>query len=466
MQADCYCDAVCMALSSRCPGGAGGTIWQRQCADKACPGQGTQKKERSRIMFTDFLYVLRAYGMKASLNEWNMLLEALSRNLNAAGLTEFYHMARCILVKRVEDYDRFDQAFAEYFRHVADMDVLPPQVMRWLAKTMSQTPFDQEEVDAVWEGKTLEEIREMMRRRLEEQKEEHHGGCKWVGTGGETAYGHDGYAPFGIRVYGKEGVRRSALEVAGERRFRDFRDDNTVQIRDFQMALKKLRLLSMRDDAAKTEFNVERTIDETSKNAGLLKIVMERPRKNQTKLLLLMDSGGSMWSYTDLCSRLFNAVNRSTHFKDLRVFYFHNCIYDEVYRTPACRAADSVLTEWILGNLSAEYKVILVGDASMAPSELYDRGAGTDYFRYYSGNYLNAYRIHRKTGEAWLRLLRQHFPASIWLNPLHRRLWDYDYGSRTIMAVREIFPMYQLSAAGLERGIRELLNPDRRNMLT
>ena len=239
-------------------------------------------------MFTDFLYMLRAYGMDTSLNEWNLLLEALNSNLNECSLDEFYHMSRCILVKKVADYDRFDQAFAAYFKNIRNMDALPPQVMKWLAKTMSKTPFDKEEVDALWENKTLEEIRDMLRRRLEEQKEEHHGGCKWVGTGGNTAYGHDGYAPFGIRVYGGEhGTRRSALEVAGERRFRDFRDDNTMQIRDFQVAFKKLRLLSMRDDGRKTEFNVDRTIEETGKKAGMLQIVMERPRKNQTKLLLL-----------------------------------------------------------------------------------------------------------------------------------------------------------------------------------
>ena len=411
-------------------------------------------------MFTDFLYMLRAYGMDTSLNEWNLLLEALNSNLNECSLDEFYHMSRCILVKKVADYDRFDQAFAAYFKNIRNMDALPPQVMKWLAKTMSKTPFDKEEVDALWENKTLEEIRDMLRRRLEEQKEEHHGGCKWVGTGGNTAYGHDGYAPFGIRVYGGEhGTRRSALEVAGERRFRDFRDDNTMQIRDFQVAFKKLRLLSMRDDGRKTEFNVDRTIEETGKKAGMLQIVMERPRKNQTKLLLLMDSGGSMWSYTDLCSRLFNAVHQSSHFKDLQIYYFHNCVYDEVYKTPECLKKDSVPTQWLLDNLKPEYKVIYVGDASMAPAELYDRASGFDYFRYDSAHYMNDFVKKQRSGEEWLRLLKKRFPASVWLNPLHVKLWAYDNSMFTVNAIRKIIPMYQLSPAGLDKAIQRLKNP-------
>ena len=403
--------------------------------------------------------MLRAYGMKTSLNEWNMLLEALDQNLNHSSLDEFYEMARCILVKKVADYDRFDQAFVAYFKSLADMEVLPPKVMKWLSKTMAGADPDKEEADALWEKKTHEEIREMLRRRLEEQKEEHHGGCKWVGTGGMTAFGHDGYAPFGIRIYGEEGRRRSAFEVAGQRKFRDFRDDNTMQIRDFQVALKKLRLLSMRDDGAKSELNIDETIDETCQNAGMLQIVMERPRKNQTKLLLLMDSGGSMWSYTDLCSRLFNAVHQSHHFKDLKIFYFHNCIYDEVYRSPQCLKTDSVPTQWLLDNLKTDYKVIYVGDASMAPGEFFDREAGFDYFRYSTSFYMNDFKRHERSGEEWLKALKQRFPASVWLNPMHWKLWNDGYAAYTVSAIRKIIPMYQLSASGLDRAIQQLKAP-------
>lgn len=395
-------------------------------------------------MFADFLYVLRGYGMKTSLNEWTSLMDALELNLNEASLTEFYHMARAILVKKESDYDRFDQAFLEYFKNISIHDSLPPELLSWLAKSLVQTPYDKEEVDAIWGDKSLEEIRRMMAERLEEQKEQHHGGTKWVGTGGNTAYGHGGYAPKGIRVHGA-GMNRSALQVAAERNYRDFRDDKVLQLRQFQVALRKLRLLSCREDGAKSELNVTKTIDQTCEQGGRLKLVMERPRKNQTKLLLLMDSGGSMWAYADLCSRLFQAVNRSSHFKDLKIYYFHNCFYDQLFTSPACSWEERVSTEWVLHNLKSEYKVIIVGDATMAPSELLEQGGNLDYF-------------HRndQTGMYWLEALKNRFPSSIWMNPLHERLWDYDASSYTIRLVKELFPMFQLTARGLEAGIKEL----------
>lgn len=174
--------------------------------------------------------------------------------------------------------------------------------------------------------------------------------------------------PKGIRV-GGPGKNRSALQVAEQRNYRDFRDDAVIQIRQFQVALKKLRLLSCREDGPKTELNVEKTIEKTCDEGGRLELVMERPRKNQTKLLLLMDSGGSMWAYADLCNRLFQAVNQSSHFKDLKIYYFHNCFYDQLFTTPSCSWRDKISTEWVFHNLKPEYKVILVGDASMAPSD-------------------------------------------------------------------------------------------------
>ena len=211
-------------------------------------------------MFTDFLYILRGYGMKTSLNEWTGLMDALDLNLNEASLTEFYHMARAILVKKESDYDRFDQAFLEYFKNVKEQDCLPEALQRWLSKAMTQTPFDREEADAQWGKKNIEEIRRLMEQRLAEQKEQHHGGNKWIGTGGTTAFGHSGYAQKGIRVHGS-GMSRSALKVAGERNYRDFREDKVLQLRQFQIALRKLRLLSSKDDGARTELNVTKTIE-------------------------------------------------------------------------------------------------------------------------------------------------------------------------------------------------------------
>lgn len=395
-------------------------------------------------MFTDFLYILRGYGMKTSLNEWTCLMDALELNLNEASLTEFYHMARSILVKKESDYDRFDQAFLEYFKNVEEQDCLPEELARWLSRAMTQTPFDKEEADAAWGKMDIEEIRRLMEQRLAEQKEQHHGGNKWVGTGGTTAFGHSGYAPKGIRVHGA-GMNRSALKVAAERNYKDFREDKVLQLRQFQVALRKLRLLSSREDGAKTELNVTKTIEKTCDRGGRLELVMERPRKNQTKLLLLMDSGGSMWAYADMCNRLFQAVNQASQFKDLKVYYFHNCFYDQLFTEPGCSWDDKISTEWVFHNLKPEYKVIIVGDALMAPSELLEPGGTLDY-----------YHENEKEGMYWLKALKKRFPSSVWLNPLHERLWDYDAGSRTIELVRECFPMFQLTARGLEAAIKEL----------
>lgn len=395
-------------------------------------------------MFTDFLFLLRHYGMKTSLNEWNSLMDALELNLNEASLTEFYYMARAVLVKKESDYDKFDQTFLGYFKNITTYDSLPAEVLEWLEKAWEQTPYDKEEVDARFEGLGLDEIRKMMEERLKEQHEQHHGGNKWIGTGGTSAFGHSGYSPRGIRV-GGPGKNRSALQVAEERNYKDFREDSVLQIRQFQIALRKLRLLSCREDGPKSELNVEKTIQRTSDRGGQLELIMERPRKNQTKLLLLMDSGGSMWSHAELCSRLFQAVNKSSHFKDLKVYYFHNCFYDQLFTTPNCSWKDKVSTDWVLHNLKAEYKVILVGDGAMAPSELVRPGGSLDYFHH-----------NDKTGLYWLQLLKHKYPAAIWLNPIDEKIWDFAYGSYTIGLIREEVPMFALTAAGLEAGIKAL----------
>lgn len=383
--------------------------------------------------------------MKTSLNEWNSLLDALELNLNEASLLEFYYMARAILVKKEADYDKFDQAFGAYFKGVQDSSTFPPDFKKWLAKAMAETMYNKEEVDAIWGNMTLEEIQKLMEQRLREQKEAHNGGTKWVGTGGQTAFGHSGYAPKGIRV-GGVGHRRSALKIAEERNFRDFRDDDVLQIRQFQIALRKLRLLSNKDEAPKTELDIDETIEETCKQAGQLRIVMKRPRKNQTKLMLLMDSGGSMWAYADLCSRLFKAVNESSQFKDLKTYYFHNIFYDNLFTDPSCRWANRISTDWVFHNIKNEYKVIIVGDASMAPSELLLKNGNIDYYR---GN--------EESGLTWLKKLKKRYPAVIWLNPLHVKLWHYDYSSRTIGMVESTVPMFPLTVHGLEDGIKELL---------
>ena len=335
-------------------------------------------------MFTAFFYLLKDKGLPVSLNEWMTLMEGLDRGLEHASLTGFYYLARAVLVKTEADYDRFDQAFLEYFKGVEHVEELPKELLDWLSDPAPQADYDKDEVDRRMAELELEDLRRMLEERLAEQHERHDGGNKWIGTGGTSPFGHSGYNPKGIRI-GGPGRNRSAIQIAGERNFRDFREDHTLDLRQFQVALRRLRQFSALDDGPKDVLDVDETIKETSDNAGQLSLVFTRERRNMVKLLLLFDSGGSMWPYSTLCTTLFQAVSKANHFKDLKVYYFHNCFYDKLYTTPGCYESHSVDTEWVLKNLGSDYKVIVVGDASMAPSELLSRG-GNIYYWYGSSN--------------------------------------------------------------------------------
>ena len=273
-------------------------------------------------MFTSFFYLLRARGLKVSLNEWMSLIEALDKGLHGSSFTGFYYLCRSVLVKSEADFDKFDGAFLEFFKDMELTDELPQELLDWL-ENPKEKPGEEFDMDRAMQNEWLsqEEIQRMFLERLQEQKEEHNGGSYWVGTGGVSVFGNSGFSPRGIRV-GGEGGQRRAFQVAGERKFRDFRDDNTLDIRQFQMAFRRLRQFSAKADEARTEFDIDGTIRETCDNAGNLKVVYERPRKNTVKILLLMDSGGSMDYYSRMCSALFQAVSKSNHFKDLQVFYF------------------------------------------------------------------------------------------------------------------------------------------------
>ena len=395
-------------------------------------------------MFITFFYLLRGKGLKVSLNEWLSLIEALDKGLCNASLMNFYHLCRTILIKSEADYDKFDMAFAEYFQGIKTPEDIPEEFWKWLNDDIKIRDINDKNMldDFVLE---LAELQKRFRERIEEQKEKHDGGNYWIGTGGTSTMGYNGYHERGIRV-GGEGRHKTAVQIAGERNFRDFRQDNILDIRQFQMAFRKLRQFSSRIDGAKTELDIEATIDETCDNAGNLKLVWERPRKNTVKLLLLFDSDGSMMPYSRLCSQLFQAVNKSNHFKDLKVYYFHNCIYEHLYTDPHCRRGQWVDTEWVLSNLSSEYKVIFVGDGTMAPSELMSKG-GNCYIGLYN----------EIPGIDWLKRFKNKYPKHVWLNPIHEEEWEYIYGSKTIMKLGELFPMFELTLDGLEAGIKKLL---------
>ena len=395
-------------------------------------------------MFEEFLYTLRRGGLKVSLTEWMSLMEALDKGLHRSSFTGFYYLCRCLLVKSEADFDRFDRCFLQYFRDVPFEGEVSQELLDWLDRpdVLSDYANWDEEQARLNELLSEEDIEQMLQERMQEQNEEHNGGSYWVGTHGMSTFGNSGLSPKGIRV-GGQGMHRRAFRVAGERKFRDFRKDNTLDTRQFQVALKRLRQYSGLVDLPPTEFDVDNTIQDTAEKGGMLTVRYKRPRQNTVKVLLLMDSGGSMEYYGSLCSALFQAVNKSNHFKDLKIFYFHNCPYTRVYHEPTLDPNRASPVSWLLSNIPPEYKVIFVGDAQMHPYEL-----------------LDPFPVQREgepvSGLDCLRRIRDRFRHAVWLNPGERPSWGEEW-TRTYDVIQDLFPMYPLTVEGLEQGMRKLL---------
>ncbi len=395
-------------------------------------------------MFEELLYLLRCNGLRVSLTEWMALMEGLHKNLHNASFTGFYHLARCLLVKSEADFDVFDRTFLEYFKDVPFQQEVSKELLDWLNKPEVLSDYaNWDEIQALKNmGFSEEEIERMLQERMQEQTEEHNGGSYWVGTHGMSMFGNAGLSPKGIRVGGQSMYHR-AFRVAGERKFRDFRRDNTLDTRQFQVALRHLRQYSGLVDLPPTEFDVDNTIQDTANNGGILKVRYKRPRENTVKVLLLMDSGGSMDYYAQLCSALFQAVSKSGHFKDLKVYYFHNCPYGRLYHDPTLMSRNSIPTDWVLSNIPGDYKLILVGDAQMAPYELL-------------GGYYSRGESSPQCGMDWLRVLKNRFRYTVWLNPSRRPDWG-EYWSQTYDVIAREFSMFPLTVDGLEEGMKKLL---------
>ena len=394
-------------------------------------------------MFGDFLYLLRRSGLKISLTEWMALMEALDKGLEGASLTGFYYLCRALLVKTEADFDRFDRAFLEYFKDVPFEQEVSQELLDWLDRPDALMGRYDEQQAELNELLSNTEIEEMFRERMNEQREQHNCGNYWVGTHGMSVFGNSGMSPNGIRV-GGEGQGKRAFRVAGERKFRDFRKDNKLDTRQFQMAFRTLRQLSAQERSPEKELDVDATIHDTCESAGRLEIRYKNPRKNTVTVLLLMDSGGSMDYYSGLCSQLFQAATKSNHFKELHTYYFHNCIYGDVYNGPRLWQDGQTPTEWLLQNFDASYKVILVGDAAMNPYELREKQYDWQNQRY------------GPSGLEWLELFKKHFPYLIWLNPEPLPAFQ-DFWTLTHLQLAKMFPMFDLSAEGLEAGMKRLM---------
>ena len=395
-------------------------------------------------MFVEFFYLLRDRGLKISLNEWMTLLLGLEKGLHGSSLTGFYQLCRAVLIKTEADFDRFDQVFLEFFKGVPFEGELPDELMDWLNHPTEDLGRSIERMKELsFHDESLEELLKRLEERLKDQTEEHNGGNYWVGTQGLSAVGNNGWHPNGIRV-GGQSRHRTAMMVAGERKYRDFRKDNTLDVRQFQTAFRTLRQLSAQSDTTEREVDVDGTIHDTCDHAGTLHIRWKKPRKNAVKVLLLMDSGGSMDYYAGLCSQLFQAATKSNHFKELHTYYFHNCIYDTLYSEPTLWYQDSVATDWVLQQYDSSYKVIIVGDAAMNPYELRER-------RYNWGE-----GTYGPSGLEWLDKFRTQYPHLIWLNPEPMPA-SPSYWGQTHYQLGQIFPMYDLSAEGLETGMKRLM---------
>ena len=398
-------------------------------------------------MFAGFFYVLKQEGIPVTIIEWMTLMEALYLGMADSNLMQFYYLARSVLVKSETYFDHYDIAFQRYFRGVEAPVKLLEQVSQWLDNPLPPYLFTEEErnelIDKLGQP-DWEKLRAALEERLRTQDGAHHGGNRWIGTGGTSPFGHSGFHPGGLRI-GGESLGRSAVKVAAQRNYVEYRSDETIGIRQFETALRKLRQFSTRLDGPKDELDLEGTIDETCRNAGTLKLVWTRPRKNTVKLIVLMDIGGSMHQYARICSQLFSAVHKAAHFKDIRFYYFHNCIYDFVYEEDG-HLQRTMKTTDLMNSFDSDYKVILVGDASMAPSELLMQN-GIIYWDQHN----------EEPGLTWLRRVAGRFPYNVWLNPIPEKYWDAAYGTKTIQIVRDVFPMFELTLEGLDRAVKKLM---------
>nr|WP_298378176.1 VWA domain-containing protein [uncultured Halomonas sp.] len=390
-------------------------------------------------MFLGLFDTLKRADVPVSLRELLDLHAALERGVVFADINDFYRLARLILVKDERYFDRFDRAFAAWFKGIEDLDsaieaLIPDD---WLRREFEKSLTEEEKAKIQSLG-GLEQLIETFKQRLEEQKERHAGGNKWIGTGGTSPFGAYGYNPEGIRI-GQDGSRhRRAVKVWDERHFRDYDDSLELGTRNLQMALRRLRRFAR--TGAGEEFDIDATIEATARDNGLLNIRLKPERHNAIKLLLLLDAGGSMDDHIRICEELFYACR--SEFKHLEHFYFHNCIYEGLWRNNR-RRDKRISTQEVLRTFGADYKVVIVGDAAMSPYEITHPGGSVEHF-------------NEEAGAMWLKRITAKFDKLVWLNPMPPRAWEYTHSTQLIRHLIDD-RMYPTTLQGLEASIRELL---------
>ena len=389
-------------------------------------------------MLLNLFGTLRNTGVPCTLREFLDLLAGLEKQLVFANSEDFYYLSRATLVKDEKHYDKFDRAFDIYFKGLETLDDIIEALVPedWLRKEFEKF-LSEDELKKIKSLGGLEKLLEEFKKRLEEQKERHEKGDKWVGTGGTSPYGNAGSNPEGIRVDG-EGKQNKAVKVWQQRDYKNLDDSIELGTRNIKMALRRLRKFARQ--GIEEEFDLDGTIKHTAKNAGLLDIKMIAEKQNAVKVLVFFDVGGSMDPHIKVCEELFSAVK--TEFKHLEYFYFHNFIYESVWKDNKRRHNERIKTDDILHKYGSDYKVIFVGDATMAPYEITNPGGSIEHW-------------NEEAGHVWIKRLADHFDNMAWLNPVPDDHWDY---TSSICIIKDLFEdrMYPLTLKGLEDGMGEL----------
>lgn len=384
--------------------------------------------------------MLKGDGIPVSLKEFLALLEALNKGLGKMSVNEFYYLSRSILIKREQHLDRFDQIFSHYFKGT---ELIPNQIFGdipedWLKKQMELflTPEEMAELEALG---GLDELMKRFQELLKEQQERHEGGNKWIGTGGTSPFGANGYNPAGFRI-GQEGSRhRRAVKVWDKRRYMNLDDSRELDTRNLKMALRRLRVITR--EGVQDELDLDDTIRKTSDSGGILDLQFQASKMNRVKVLLFFDIGGSMDDHIDLCSRLFSAAKYE--FKHMEHFYFHNCLYESVWKNNNRRWQEKIPTWDVLHKYNSDYRVIVVGDASMSPYEINYPGGSVEH-------------TNEEAGAIWLDRFKTQYPHIAWLNPVPKEYWKY---TQSIGMLERFFEnkMYPMTVAGIEEAMREIV---------
>lgn len=388
-------------------------------------------------MLVDFFLHLKARQLPVSTKELLVLLEALEARLVSGSLDDFYLLSRAILVKDEALYDRFDRAFGEYFTGVEALPGMAAMIPEeWLELAARRHLSEVERLNLQKLG--YEKLFAQLKQRLAEQKERHAGGNKWIGTAGTSPYGHGGYHPEGIRIGGASAGNRTAVKVWEQREFRNLDDSVELGVRNIKVALRRLRRFARK--GAATELDLDGTITGTARNAGWLDLQMRPERHNAIKVLLFLDIGGSMDDHIQTCEELFSAAR--SEFKHLEHFYFHNCVYEGVWKDNHRRHNEKLSTWDVIHNYGPDYKLVFVGDASMSPYEIARPGGSVEHW-------------NEEAGAVWMERLLNTWSRAVWLNPLPEEHWSYTPSIRLLQQLmgQRMFP---LTIDGLERAMRSL----------